>query len=60
VRVRGGTRGLLAAIEAGVVDPATGYVEEEPDLGPMSGADRRAIDLERHRRARKLAKRLPF
>jgi len=59
-RVRGGTAGILAAIEAGKIDPLAR--SPEPDLGFVlwTAAERRARELREHRRRREACKRNPF
>jgi len=62
-RVQGGTAGILAAIEAGRLDPLDAYLPEERDLPPLTGADRRALirrTRRRERALRALANRSPF
>lgn len=42
MRIRGGTNGLLSAIDAGLIDPENAALPEEPPAcGKLSGADLR-------------------
>jgi len=60
IRVQGGTAGILAALASGRLDPLDAYLPEEPDLPPMSGADRRALKRRHRRRAKRIAALTPF
>lgn len=60
VRVRGGFRGILAAIEAAWLDPEDPNLPEDDRFIPHTASERRAVELRIHRRAKKLAKRDPF
>lgn len=60
MRIRGGTNGLLSAIDAGLIDPENAALPEEPrECGRLSGADlRRNIkrDADRAKRREKSRK----
>ena len=60
MRIRGGTNGLLSAIDAGLIDPENAAIPEElKECGKLSGADlRRNIkrDAERNKKRAKREK----
>lgn len=60
MRLRGGTRGILSAIEAGRLDPLDGWLPEDRETGRLSGSDRRAILRRDRNRLKRLAARSPF
>lgn len=49
MRIRGGTNGLLSAIDAGLIDPENAAIPEEaPRLKKLTGSDlRRQLNQER-------------
>ena len=58
MRIRGGTNGLLSAMDAGLVDPENaGLPEEVKDRGKLKGSDLRRNINRDNERARFLAKR---
>jgi hypothetical protein len=60
MRVQGGTRGILAAIDAGRLDPLDGWLPDEREISPRTASDRRrAMRRERARRKR-MEQRSPF
>lgn len=60
MRLRGGTRGILSAIEAGWLDPLDAWLPEERTLPRLTPADRRRLLRRDRARAKQLAARDPF
>lgn len=59
-RLQGGTSGILAAIDAGRLDPLSAWLPEEYRLPGLSQKDRRSFMRREARRAKVLARRFPF
>ncbi len=58
MRVRGGTRGILTAIDAGWLDPLGAKLIDAPRRGPLIGSDAREMARREARRRKRYAKRL--
>jgi hypothetical protein len=53
-------RGIIAALDAGLLDPFDPWLPEERRIRPMGNKLHRQLMRRARRRARFLAKRLPF